>query len=168
MAKVPTTEQIKKLAQQMRDQASGKADKATTLDGYGITDAYTKEQIDGKLSSIYKPGGSVAFADLPAADASHLGMVYNVTDVFTTTEDFLEGAGQQYPAGTNVAVVTVDGGGFKYDALSGLLSGYVQKEAGKGLSTNDFSDADKAKLDGIETATDEEFDTMLDEVFGAE
>lgn len=29
------------------------------------------------------------------------------------------------------------------------LSGYVQKEAGKGLSTNDFTDADKDKLDGI-------------------
>lgn len=29
------------------------------------------------------------------------------------------------------------------------LSGYVEKEAGKGLSTNDFTDADKTKLDGV-------------------
>ncbi len=145
MAKVSTTEQIKKLARQMR------------------------ARIGSSLSSVYRPGGSVAFAGLPAADAAHLGMVYNVTDAFTTTGSFLEGAGQQCPAGTNVAVVTVDGG-YKYDALAGLfnMSGYVQKEAGKGLSTNDFSNDDKARLDGIEISTDAEFDAMLDEVFGAE
>jgi len=32
--------------------ASGKADKATSLAGYGITDAYTKSDIDGKVSDI--------------------------------------------------------------------------------------------------------------------
>jgi len=145
MAKVPTTEQVKKLAQQMRS------------------------QVDSKLSSIYRPGGSVAFAGLPAADAEHLGMVYNVTDAFTASDSFLEGAGQRYPAGTNIAVVTVDGG-YKYDVLAGLFdtSGLVQKEAGKGLSTNDFTNEDKAKLDGIEITADAEFDAMLNEVFGAE
>jgi hypothetical protein len=30
----------------------GKADKATTLDGYGITDAYTKTDIDGKVKTL--------------------------------------------------------------------------------------------------------------------
>lgn len=30
----------------------GKADKATTLEGYGITDAYNKTEIDGKLNTI--------------------------------------------------------------------------------------------------------------------
>lgn len=43
------------------------------------------------------------------------------------------------------------------------LSGYVQKEDGAGL----YPDADKAKLAGIEMATDAEITTMLDEVFGA-
>ena len=43
------------------------------------------------------------------------------------------------------------------------LSGYVQKEAGMGL----YPDADKAKLEGIVIATDEEVKEMLDEVFGA-
>ncbi len=169
MAKVSTTEQLKRLAQQMKAQADGKADNATTLEGYGIKNAYTKEQIDGKLSSTYKPGGSAAFASLPAADAAHLGMVYNMTDAFTTTDSFLEGAGKHYPAGPNVVIVTVDGG-FKYDALSGFvdLSGYVKKESGKGLSTNDFTNRDKEKLDGIEVATDSEFDSIINEVFGAQ
>ena len=31
---------------------SGKADKATTLSGYGITDAYTKTQVDKKVSDL--------------------------------------------------------------------------------------------------------------------
>lgn len=46
------------------------------------------------------------------------------------------------------------------------LSGYVQKETGKGLSANDYTDDEKAKLAGIEMATDAEVTTMLDEVFG--
>lgn len=47
------------------------------------------------------------------------------------------------------------------------LSGYQQKEDGKGLSANDFTDDFKAKLDGIEVAADSDVTTMLDEVFGA-
>ena len=124
----------------------GKADKATTLGGYGITDAYTKDEIN----AVYKPAGSVAFAALPALAEDVLGNVYNVTDAFTTTANFVEGAGNKYPKGTNVVVVKV-GDAYKYDVLAGFvdLSGYVEKEAGKGLSANDFTDELKAKLDAI-------------------
>ncbi|MBS5686560.1 MAG: hypothetical protein KHW66_00350 [Faecalibacterium prausnitzii] len=69
----------------------GKADKATTLDGYGITNAYTKDEINAKISAVYKPAGSVVFAELPALSESILGNVYNVTDAFTTTANFVEG-----------------------------------------------------------------------------
>lgn len=31
---------------------TGKADKATTLSGYGITDAYTKEEIDNMIGNV--------------------------------------------------------------------------------------------------------------------
>ena len=110
---------------------AAKADKATTLGGYGITDAYTKDEINAKISAVYKPAGSVAFAALPALAEDVLGNVYNVTDAFTTTANFVEGAGNKYPKGTND------------------LSGYVEKEAGKGLSANDFTDELKAKLDAI-------------------
>lgn len=129
---------------------AGKADSATTLDGYGITDAYTKAQIDAKISAVYKPAGSVAFADLPTAAESVLGNVYNVTNAFTTTAAFVEGAGNKYPKGTNVVVV-LSGEEYKYDVLAGFvdLSGYVEKETGKVLSSNDFTDELKTKLDGI-------------------
>lgn len=77
----------------------------------------------------------MAFAELPSLSESILGNVYNVTDAFTTTANFVEGAGNKYPKGTNVVVVKV-GDAYKYDVLAGFvdLSGYVEKEAGKGLS----------------------------------
>lgn len=55
----------------------GKADKATTLAGYGIGDAYTKTEVDSKLSSVYKYKGSVASYDaLPTT--AEVGDVYNI------------------------------------------------------------------------------------------
>jgi len=39
------------LRQDVNTLATTKADKATTLSGYGITDAYTKTEIDGKINS---------------------------------------------------------------------------------------------------------------------
>lgn len=46
------------------------------------------------------------------------------------------------------------------------LSGKVDKEEGKGLSSNDFTNEEKAKLAGLELATDAEVQEMLTEVFG--
>lgn len=144
-----------KVSQEDLDEAlaavlAGKADSATTLAGYGITDAYTKEELNAKISAVYKPAGSVAFADLPALAEDVLGNVYNVTNAFTTTDSFIEGAGNKYPKGTNVVVVK-SGEDYKFDVLAGFvdLSGKVDKEEGKGLSTNDFTNELKAKLDAI-------------------
>ena len=97
---------------------------------------YTKQQTDdkisGALSSVYKPAGSVAFASLPTPGADNLGNVYNVTDEFTTDDRFVEGTGQEYPAGTNVVVVetTSEPATYKFDVMSGFvdLSGYLTTE----------------------------------------
>lgn len=59
---------------------AGKADKSTTLAGYGITDAYTKTEIDGKLGSVYKYKGSVANEAALPQDSQTIGDVYNVED----------------------------------------------------------------------------------------
>jgi len=61
--------------------ASTYAKKATTLGGYGITDAYTTAQTDSAISNavsgLYRYKGSVASADkLPASPAT--GDVYNI------------------------------------------------------------------------------------------
>lgn len=127
-----------------------KAVKSTTLSGYGIGDAYTKEEVNAKISAVYKPAGSLIFANLPALGESILGNVYNVTDAFTTNTSFVEGAGSTYPKDTNVVCIKMENA-YKWDVLAGFvdISGKVDKEIGKGLSTHDFTNAYKTKLDGI-------------------
>jgi hypothetical protein len=107
------------------------------------TTAYVKNEVDSKLSSTYKAKGSVAFASLPSLIAANEGNVYNVTDAFTTTSDFVEGSGKSYPAGTNVVIVNTTGTTYKYDVLSGFvdLSGYLTSSdaANTYLSQSDAS-----------------------------
>ena len=85
-----------------------------------------KEAIDAAISSTYKAAGSVAFANLPTLGSTYEGNVYNVSDAFTTTADFVEGAGKSYPAGTNVVCIDVGSSTYKWDVLAGFvdLSGY--------------------------------------------
>lgn len=42
---------LTQLRQDVNNLATTKADKATTLSGYGITDAYTKTEVDGKINA---------------------------------------------------------------------------------------------------------------------
>ena len=62
--------------------------------------------------------------------------------------------------------MVIDGAVEKVGDWAVDLSGYVQKEEGKGLSSNDFTGEEKAKLGNLEFATDEEVAEMLEEVFG--
>ena len=109
---------------------------ATVAEKADADNVYTKQQTDdkisGALSSVYKPAGSVAFASLPTPGADNLGNVYNVTDEFTTDDRFVEGTGQEYPAGTNVVVVETSSepATYKFDVMSGFvdLSGYLTTE----------------------------------------
>lgn len=160
---------LENLASKIKTELSGKAEKATTLAGYGIEDAYTKEQLDGKIGAVYKPGGSSTFADLPTADQEHIGMVYNLTDEFVTTDNFAEGAGKMYPAGTNVVVVAGDTG-YQYDVLSGFvdLSGYATKD--EITKVEPSATLGYIKINGVETklfdvATSEDVTEMLNTVF---
>lgn len=102
---------------------------STNPNGYQ-TATQVETAIDSKIGSTYKPKGSVAFANLPALTSANEGNVYNVTDSFTTTSDFVEGAGKKYPAGTNVVIINTTGTTYKYDVLSGFvdLSDYVKEE----------------------------------------
>ena len=170
------TQQISTLNEQMTTvQGDITTINSTLADKANSADVYTKQQTEDKISaaisSVYKPAGSTTFASLPAPAANVLGNVYNVTDAFTTTDQFVEGAGKSYPAGTNVAIVLV-GEDYKYDVLSGMvdlsnysttdeiaqtyatknevttgLSGKVDKVEGSRLMT----DAEGTKLAGIET-----------------
>ena len=56
----------------------------------------------------YKASGSIYFEDLPALTENRLGNVYDIKDDFVTTVNFIEGAGKEHPAGTNVAIVEAE------------------------------------------------------------
>ena len=77
--------------------------------------------ISSAISSVYKPAGSVVFANLPTPSASNEGNVYNVTNAFTTTSNFVEGAGINYPAGTNVVIINTGSNTYKFDTLTGAF-----------------------------------------------
>lgn len=95
---------------------------------------YAEEQIAAQVASAYKAAGSVAFASLPTLAATEEGKVYNVTDAFSTTDDFIEGAGKSYPAGTNVVCIDTGDETFKWDVLAGMvdLSAYDTAEVAAG------------------------------------
>lgn len=100
-----------------------------------------KTAIDNAISSVYKPAGNKACAELVSAllVASNLGNVYNMTDDGVTTADFVEGAGKAIEAGDNVVIVDIGSSVYKFDLLSGMvdLSNYVQKSSTSGLIKND-------------------------------
>ena len=105
------------------------------------TSTEVDEKISSAISSTYKAGGSVESIDDITADAEHAGYVYDVTTAFTTTDAFVEGAGHEYPAGTNVAVIEVPGDPvtYKLDTMSGFvdLSNYVE-ESVKGTNGTSY------------------------------
>ena len=68
------------LQQSVTNLQNTKANSATTLQGYGITDAYTKAQVDAKVAGVYKYKGSVpTYNDLPSSGQQD-GDTYNVED----------------------------------------------------------------------------------------
>ena len=90
-----------------------------------VSGLQTADQVQAAISSaitgVYTPKGSIAFASLPTAAAGNKGWVYNVSDAFTTTAAFVEGAGHSYGAGTNVVCVDAGSGSYKWDVLAGII-----------------------------------------------
>lgn len=111
---------------------------ATTVEG-------ALAEILGKvnaLPSAIVPKGTKAFSGLtPATDLveSKVGWMWNISDSFTTTDDFVEGAGKVIPAGANVYVANPESGVYKYDVFQGMvdLSGYktIDSLKSKGSAT---------------------------------
>lgn len=98
---------------------------------YDGSSAQTITAADLGLADVYKPQGSIAYSALPATpSASNYGYVWNITNDFTTDSRFIEGAGKEYSAGTNVGVIEQNGA-YYYDILGNFV---------------DFSDY--AKIDG--------------------
>lgn len=105
------------------------------------------------LPSAIVPKGSKAFSGLtPATDlaAANVGFMWNISDAFTTTADFAEGAGHSIPAGANVYVAnvgTAETPSYKYDIFQGMydLSGYALKSE-MSITDGTGTDADKTTI----------------------
>lgn len=94
-----------------------KANKATTLAGYGIEDAYTKTEIDGKLGGAFHYKDTVdGFADLP--DEPEVGDVYNIK-----TAGGVDSQGVAIKAGDNVVCKAkkTETDAAQWDVLSGTV-----------------------------------------------
>lgn len=86
------------------------------------TQSEVEEAIQSAVVGALKPKGTIGFANLPSLSAENLNNVYNISDPFTTTADFVEGAGHSHAAGSNVAIIntgTDQNPVYKYDVMVG-------------------------------------------------
>ena len=108
--------------------------KPTTISGYGITDAYTKSEVETKIVQLAPATDISGKADITYVD-SQIATLTNLAP--TTLNTFKEIADQ---------LVTDEGA---VSALTTVVAGKVDKVSGKGLSTEDYTTAEKTKLAGI-------------------
>lgn len=73
------------------------------------------KNISESLSGALRPMGTVLFSNLPSVSSAANGDMYNISNEFVTTSDFVEGAGITEPAGSNVYKTS----GGKWDVLAG-------------------------------------------------
>ena len=73
------------------------------------------QAIAESFSGALRPIGTVTFENLPPLAQADSGDMYNISNQFTTTSDFVEGAGIVVPLGSNVYKTT----GGKWDVLAG-------------------------------------------------
>lgn len=113
-------------------------------------------EVNAAIQTAISASGHAAFEKVdtvPTVDAAEDNMLYLVMNSGTGHYDIYAKVGEEVVL---LDDTTVD------------LTGYVEKEEGKGLSDNNFTDALKTKLEGVpEVAADTEVAEMLTEVFGA-
>jgi hypothetical protein len=109
-------------AKKSADSASTSASSASTSAGNASKSETNAKKYYEQTKSIsesfagtLRPKGTVTFANLPSVSLAETGDMYNVSDEFTTTTDFAEGAGNTIPLGSNV-YKNSDG---KWDVLAG-------------------------------------------------
>lgn len=110
--------------------AESAADSATKAQSYAVGGTGSREGEDFDNAKYYyqqakdiseglkgglQPHGTVTFADLPALADVSTGWMFNISDEFTTTDDFKEGAGNVIPAGANIYKTSDE----KWDVLAG-------------------------------------------------
>lgn len=155
-AAAETTRQVGAAKTELQSNIGKKADKATTLAGYGIEDAYTKTEVDSQITSA-------------VANAHHLKreIVAQLPDVSSANEDtiyMVPDAGDAGAAGSSNSVYTeymlINGAFERIGTSDADLSNYFTKEqvtsaidTAKGEAASDAqTKADAAKAAAISAA----------------
>lgn len=102
----------------------GKANKATTISGYGITDAYTKTEVDAKVASVYKYKGSVTNEAALPTEGQVIGDVYNLEDTGMNVAWTGEGWDKLGSVVDLTPYLTKEDAGKTYAAKATTLEGY--------------------------------------------
>lgn len=108
---------------------------AEQVGAYDKNQVYTKNETDLKVAGLVLPKGTCAFANLPPLSDALVGDMWNISDEFTTTEDFVEGAGSVISKGSNV-YITSDG---KWDVMAGSSVAGVKGENEESFRTGNVS-----------------------------
>ena len=95
--------------------ASTSASNAATSEANAKKYYEQAKAISESFSGALRPMGTVAFANLPSVGSASAGDMYNISDEFVTTSDFVEGSGITEPAGSNVYKTEAG----KWDVLAG-------------------------------------------------
>ncbi|MCM1214028.1 MAG: hypothetical protein NC548_05860 [Lachnospiraceae bacterium] len=108
-----------------------KVDSSTTLSGYGITDAYTKNEIDGMIGGVFHYAGAYRNLDALKADITAGTLIPKPGDVYNLTlGGGTDDEGVEIKPGDNVVckAAATDTEEAKWDVLSGTvdLSAYAK------------------------------------------
>lgn len=155
-AAAETTKQVSSAKTELQASIDAKADKATTLAGYGIADAYTKAQVDSNITAAVANAHHLKreiVAQLPAISSANEDTIYMVPD-----------SGLTDSAGSNTSAYTeymlINGAFERIGTSSADLSNYFTKDqvtsainTAKGEAAVDAtSKADTAKQAAITAA----------------
>lgn len=131
-----------------------KANKATTLEGYGITDTYTKTETATAISEAILKSGHASFKKvdaIPSVEEAADNVLYLVMNSTTNHYDIYAKVGTEVVL-LDDTTVSLDG----YVQQTGMetyvadaIKNKVDKVEGKGLSTKDFTEDYETKLTGI-------------------
>lgn len=147
---------------------TNKADKATTLEGYGITDAMTATDINAAIQSAIAGTSHAVFKKVdavPSVEEAEDNVLYLVMN---STSGFYD-----IYAKVDTEVVRLDDVSVNLDgyatteamdaAIAEAVAGKVDAVPGKGLSTNDYTDEDAAKLAALDANAEENYVKSVNE-----
>lgn len=137
--------------QDIQNLQTGKADKATTLEGYGITDAMTATAIAEAIQTAIAATGHASFkkvSAVPTAAEAQDNVLYLVMNADTGFYDIYAKVENEVVRLDDVSVNLDDYSTTEQmnEAIATAIANKVDKVDGKGLSTEDFTTALKEKL----------------------